>query len=153
MLILVKKEFYASTKKSIKIYARQTSCIYVGGITLSAIEKERGILLTIWLALMVVGSGIGAILYIFATDLMASAMPTVPTWVFYLLGILSILNIGFAIFLFRWKRWAFFAFCGIAVIGFVINIGIGLGIVSSLSGFLGPIILYLLMKPKWDLFE
>lgn len=102
---------------------------------------------------MVFSNGMVAISYIFARDMLAYAMPTVATWVFYLLGLLSLLNIVFAIFLFMWKRWAFFAFCGIVVIVFGINIGIGLGIISSLSGFIGPIILYLIMKPKWDLFE
>ena len=51
-----------------------------------------------------------------------------------------------------WKKWAFFAFCGIAGIAFVINLVIRGGF-SSILGLLGPIILYLIMRPKWDLFE
>lgn len=122
--------------------------------------KERGTLLTIWLVLMLIANALTAIGYLVGSmmadtieSLMASTMLFIPTWVYYVLGFFGLLNVVFTIFLFKWKKWAFYAFCGIAVIVAGINLFIGFGILDSLSGFLGVIILYLLMRPKWDLFE
>ncbi len=116
-------------------------------------EKKRGALLTIWLILMLVFNGITALTYLLGGRFITALLPTIPSWTIYILGIGGILNVIFAIFLFRWKKWAFFAFCGMAGIAFIINLGIGTGIVSAIFGLFGPIILYLIMRPKWDLFE
>ena len=119
-------------------------------------EKKRGILLTGWLILVLIVNAAFALIYIvdpsyitYITDV----FPPIPTGMIYLLGVCALLNVVFAIFLFMWKKWAFFASVGMAVIVFVINAGlIGVGIFSPL-GLLGPVILYLVMRPKWELFK
>jgi len=116
-------------------------------------EKKRGTLLTIWLILMLIFNGITALSYLLGGGFITSVLPTIPMWVIYSLGVFALLNFVFAIFLFMWKKWAFFGFCGSAGIIFVINLIIGIGFVSALLGLIGPVILYLIMRPKWDLFE
>jgi len=118
-------------------------------------ERKKGVLLTIWLILMLVGNlGFALTYLIIAIGLSASGGPSpLPLWAFYVLGIFGLLNFIFTIFLFMWKRWAFFAFAGSASIVFVINLMLGLGIIISSLGLIGPVILYLLLRSKWDLLE
>lgn len=116
-------------------------------------EKNRGVLLTIWLILMLVFNGIAAIAYLTAGDAIVTAIPDIQPWVIYVSGIFGLLNVIFTIFLFKWKKWAFMGYCGLAVITFIMNLSIGVGIIASLFGLLGPIILYLLLKSKWNLLE
>jgi hypothetical protein len=72
--------------------------------------------------------------------------------VFYGFGILCLVNFGLTIFLFFWKKWPLYVFCGIAIIVLIANIVLGLGGISIL-GLFGPVILYLIMRPKWELFK
>ncbi len=116
-------------------------------------EKKRGALLTIWLILMLIFNGITALSYLLVGEFIASALSPIPIWAIYSLGVFALLNLVFTIFLFMWKRWAFFAFCGSAGIVFIINLVIEIGIVSALLGLIGPVILYLIMRSKWNLFE
>jgi uncharacterized membrane protein len=113
------------------------------------LEKKRGVLLTAWLILMLIASAGSAIFYFLFGSFITAVLPTIPSWALYALGIGSALNVVFTIFLFKWKKWAFFAFCGMGGIVFVINIVIGLGI-TSISGLLGLVILWLLLRPKWN---
>jgi len=116
-------------------------------------EKKRGVLLTIWLVLMLIANFFTALSYLILNSTIASVYPNVPSWIFYIYGLIGLANLAFVIFLFMWKRWAFYAFCGSAVIAFIIHLAIGLGIVAAIFGLAGPIILYLIMRSKWDLFE
>jgi hypothetical protein len=114
-------------------------------------EKKRGILLTGWMILILLANSFTALSYFLGSGFFATALP-IPLWSIYTLGLLALFNTGFAIFLFKWKKWAFFAFCGNTVIVFVINLSIGLGF-GSISDFLRLIILYLILRPKWSLLE
>lgn len=114
-------------------------------------EKKRGILLTIWLLLILTDNTITALLW--SGGFFNSLFPTIPSWAVYVLVIATILNVIFAAFLFMWKKWAFFAFCGVAGITFMIKLVIGRGIVEAILGLLFPIILYLIMRSKWDFFK
>jgi hypothetical protein len=67
--------------------------------------------------------------------------PSAPPWVTYLFAAISLANIGLTIALFVWKRAAFFAFWGVAMIVFGINLSIGISPVQSLTGFIGPVLL------------
>jgi len=115
-------------------------------------EKDRGVLLTLWLILMLIFNTGTALMYLFLGQAIISAFPkAIPFWIVYIFIILSFANLLFTIFLFMWKKWAFFAFCASAIIIFLINISIGLGIFTSILGLTGVIILYLILRPKWNL--
>lgn len=113
-------------------------------------EKKRGVLLTIWLIFMLIANIGIALTYLFGSGFIAKVLRT-PVWIIYTLSIFSFLNVVFTIFLFMWKKWAFFAFCGSAIIVFVMNLITGIGF-SAILGLLGPLILYLILRHKWDLF-
>lgn len=114
-------------------------------------EKKRGILLTIWLILILIDNTVTVLLL--NGGFFTSLFPSIPSWAVYALEIATILNVIFATFLFMWKKWAFFAFCGVAGITFIIKLVVGQGIVSAIFGLLFPIILYLIMRSKWNLFK
>ncbi len=112
--------------------------------------KSRGGLLTAWLVLMVISNSISAVAYLFFNDVLQAVVPDLPVSLLYGYGLLSVINLFCTYFLFRWKKWAFYAYCAVAGIGFILNV-IFLDIVSALLGLLGPLILYILLKPKWKL--
>lgn len=116
-------------------------------------SKKRGTLLTIWLIWMLIANTGATLTYLLWNSAIITAFPNAPSWMFYIYGILCLANVIFAVFLFMWKKWAFFAFCGIAGIAFILNLIIGLGIVASIFGLAGPVILYLILRPKWSLLE
>jgi hypothetical protein len=77
-------------------------------------------------------------------------IPTIIPLIYYIQALVALINIGLIIFLFMWKKWAFFTFCGIAILASIINIIIGW---NSRQWIMIPIFLYILMLPKWNLFE
>ncbi len=83
------------------------------------------------------------------------AYPNVPLWVWYIFGLLGLANSVFIIFLFMWKKWAFFAVCGTAIIAFIMDLLIiqEISLPSFVSLIPTPILLYFFMRPKWDLFK
>ena len=114
-------------------------------------KKKRGILLTLWLILLI----IFGLIPLFVNLLIIVFPPSlleIPFYSYFIYLFISLANLIFFIFLFKWKKWAFFAFCGSAVIAFIMNLAIGLGI-FAIFGLAGLVILYLIMRPKWDLFE
>lgn len=116
-----------------------------------SLEKKRGFWLTAWLVLMIIANFFSAMTYLLFQDLVLTLEPNLPVWLLYLYGILSVAGIIFAIFLFSWKKWPFYAICGIAILLFGLNVW-SFGIISALSGPLGVLFLYLLMRPKWAMF-
>ena len=121
--------------------------------TMAETEKKRGALLTIWLVIMLIANFFTALFYLLLNPTIASADPNVASWIFYIYGISGLANFAFVIFLFMWKRWAFYALCGSAMIVFIMNLAIGVGIFAAIFGLAEPVILYLIMKSNWDLFE
>ncbi|MEA3429934.1 MAG: hypothetical protein U9R08_01540 [Nanoarchaeota archaeon] len=117
------------------------------------IQKKRNILLTVWLIIMLIGNTLAVLSYLLLNSTIASQYSNVPSWIFYIYGMLSLANLVFVIFLFKWKKWAFYAFCGSAIFAFIMNLFIGVGIFAAIVGLVGPVILYLVMKTQWDLFE
>ena len=116
-------------------------------------EKERGKLISIWLTLMIIANALSAIIYFFLTPAIIKAFPQVTNWMSYIYGVLALANIVFVIFLFKWKRWAFFAILGVSIAGFVLNIFSGISIIVNILGFIGPLLLYLVLKTKWEYFD
>jgi len=115
--------------------------------------KERGVLITVWLTLMLIANAITAIIYLFFNSLMSELLPKYYPMLFYLFGIIALVNVLLVLFMFNWKKWAFWAFVGTTFITFIINASAGLGIVTSLIGFISPILLYLILRPRWNNFE
>jgi len=116
-------------------------------------KKKRGVLLTAWLVLMIIVNAFASVTYFFLTSLVVQAFPQIRLWVVYSLGALTTLNIVFAVLMLNWKKFGFYATIGTSVIAFVLNLFTGMAIIMNFLGFLSPLILYMILKPKWELFE
>ena len=116
-------------------------------------EKKRGVWLTIWLVWMLIANFFTTLIYLVLNKTIASVYPNVALWIWYIYGLAALANFVFVILLFMWKKWSFFAFCGTTLVAFIMNLAIGLGIFTAIFGLIGPIILYLSMKSRWNLFE
>ena len=122
-------------------------------ITIAEKEKKRGAWLNIWLSIMLVANFITAFSYLVFTDRVIQTFPHVAAGAWYFFGLVAFANFIFVIFLFNWKRWPFYGLCMTSIVAAVMNLMIGLQFVAATFGLLGILILYLSMKPKWNLFE
>ena len=116
-------------------------------------SKKRGKLLTFWLVLMLIVNAGTALAYLTWNSSIIAVYPNAPSWIWYIYGLLGLANVIFTVFLFMWKKWAFFALCGMAALTFILNLIIGLGIIYAIFGLAGPVILYLIIRSKWGLLE
>ncbi|MGD1921118.1 MAG: hypothetical protein ACFCAD_20890 [Pleurocapsa sp.] len=110
------------------------------------IQKQRHGCLTAWLILMIVANSISALIYLFNSAAIKQAVPNYPDWTFFVLIIISIFNLICAIALWKWQKWGFWGFLGSSVAAFIINLSIGLGFGTSVSGLIGIAILYALLN-------
>jgi hypothetical protein len=117
--------------------------------------KERGALLTVWLVLMLAANVMTTLLYsviVISPVGRNLFLPDIQLWAIYAFISLSLLNLVCVCFLLLWKKWAFFVLCASAGTAFIINLFVGAGAFAFL-GLAGVPILYLIMRPKWNLFN
>ena len=106
---------------------------------------------TAWLVLMIVANSITALVYLFMPDTIFGALPgTQPAYAQVLLPLMALANLGFAIMLFQLKKWAFYGFVVTSLLAVGVNLSMGLGIASSLSGLVGVGILYGILQLEKD---
>ncbi len=116
-------------------------------------KKKHNTILTIWLVFMLVVNLLTTVSYLVFGSMFAALYPKVPFWIFYIYALGALANVAFTVFLFKWKKWAFFGLCGMAAIVFVLNIAVLSVGLTSISGLLGPVILYMLLRQEWNLLE
>ena len=110
-------------------------------------NKKRGALLTIWLVIMLIANTYTSYTFL------KLASSEIGTWIYYAYSFVGLLNAIFAISLFMWKKWAFYAFCGSSVLAIILNLTMNTGIFAIFFGIAGPTILYLFMRSKWKMFK
>lgn len=123
-------------------------------------QKQRHGCVTAWLILMIIANAFTGVTYLFLGDAVSAnlANPIADSTLIFL-GIMSVLNLVFAIMLFKWKKWAFWGFAGTSVVAVGINLSQGLGIANSLLGLAGLAILFGILQIKqggvsaWDNLE
>ena len=114
-------------------------------------NKQRHGCVTAWLIFMIVINSLTAIVYLFAGDMISKNLPDgISTTMLILLAIVCICNVVFSIFLFQWKKWAFWGFAVTSVVTFIINLSIGTGIGQSVLGLIGIAVLYGVLNIKKD---
>ncbi|MWB92801.1 hypothetical protein GON26_00330 [Flavobacterium sp. GA093] len=62
--------------------------------------------------------------------------------------VFTILDLFFTFFLFKWKKWAFWGTLTISVLTFLLNLYVGVEIITSLFGLSGVILLFALLQLK-----
>ena len=80
--------------------------------------------------------------YIFAGGRALAAFPSAPPWIAYVLALGCALNVFLTASVFRWKKWAFYAFCIVAGVTFFVNLSIGVPVLAAILGLVGPALLY-----------
>lgn len=113
--------------------------------------KKRNIGLSIWVALMLLGSAWAALANFGV--LFGPAYSFMPNWILFMMGLLGVVNVVFLVNILQWKMWAFKGLLATAVIAFVLNLIAGVSFFAALFGFIGVGILYLFMRPQWNFFE
>jgi len=126
-------------------------------------KKERGFLLVFWLFLILifnifvffVVSTTSVIVTILGKSLVGSKLILFPSWwVFGFLSLGFLANSIFIIFIFLWKKWSFYAYCiSTLIVLIVYGISNVLNIRIFLALLIGPLVLYLLIKSRWHLFN
>ena len=111
---------------------------------MNTMPPKRHGCLTALLLFMLVANSLTMAIYLLAggRGRIAAQFPNAPSWLLYLLEVGCALNIIFTVSVFRWKKWAFYGFCIVAGVCFLINISIGFPWYSAVLGLLGPALLY-----------
>lgn len=117
------------------------------------VEKKRGVLLTIFLVLMFIVNPITAFTYFTKTEMIIELTPSLSVGILYFLGVIAMANVALAAGVWMWKKWAVFSFYAVGVIAFCTNSFIGIEIIPSLIGLIGPVIIYFTTKKRWEHFS
>lgn len=115
-------------------------------------ERKRGFWLTAFLVLMVIANALSVFVYFVNPDMIITAFPKISLELAYLLGSVCLFNVFLAINIWMWKKLAIYGFYIVVIFGVLINLYIGLGLIGSLSGLMGGIILFLVTKKKMQYF-
>ena len=115
-------------------------------------SQERGGCLTAWIILVLIANALVALSYLLGGAALQQTYPTISSAVFLLLALIGALNVVSAIGLWTWHKWGFYLYAVSSIVTFVINVAIGLPILSSLIGLLGVAILWYLLHKKWEAF-
>jgi uncharacterized membrane protein len=116
-------------------------------------QAPRGGCLTAWLVLMIiVGLGV-SLVYFLRPDSMMTRYPRLSRGGVVLLGVATFANVVLAILIWNWRRVGVWGFIALAVLVFPFNLYIGVSLLPSLIGLVGPAILVALVWPKWSSFK
>jgi len=114
-------------------------------------QKQRHGCVTALLVLMLIGNSLTALMYLFATDIVAQGLPAgSPSYMLTILAVLGIINVAFSVMLFKWMKLGFWGFVASGIVAVAINLNIGLGVGQSLLGLVGIIILFGVLQIKKD---
>ncbi len=110
---------------------------------ISAPRKHSGCL-TAFLAFAVVGNALLGLI----TWGMASSVSSSSQGILIFSGLLNIAGVGFAIAIYKWKKWGVYGY--IAVIGITMMLNLGFGdVVSAVRGFIPIALLLYLIPASW----
>lgn len=122
--------------------------------------KYRHGCLTTWLVLVIIANALTVLSYVIfiLPRAVHSARPDSPAWALFVMTILGIANLVFAVALFRWKRWGFFGLLVTTTLALIINLRIGIKPAVFVAGLCGIVILYTVLqiggkKKGWDQLE
>ncbi|MCD9517967.1 hypothetical protein [Photobacterium phosphoreum] len=115
-------------------------------------ERKRGFWLTEFLVFMMLTNLFSVFVYFVNPDMIITAFPKISLELAYLLGSVCLFNVFLAINIWMWKKLAIYGFYIVVIFGVLINLYIGLGLIGSLSGLMGGMILFLVTRKKMQYF-
>ncbi|MFY0670171.1 MAG: hypothetical protein JXQ95_19220 [Alteromonas stellipolaris] len=116
-------------------------------------NKKRGFWLTAFLILMFVANPFTAFTYFSNPEAIIQVYPSLSEGLLYFMGLLAVLNVVFAIAIWTWRKAGVYGIYASMAIAFLINLYIGIGIVGSLTGLIGVVLIYFTTKNRWQLFS
>jgi hypothetical protein len=116
-------------------------------------EYKRGIWLTGFLVLMFVSNPITAFVYFSTPGILTDQYPSATSGILYFLGSIALLNFIFAIGIWKKHIWGLQGFYITVCIAFGINMYIGIGLLGSLAGTLGALLVFLTTRNKLAYFK
>jgi len=105
-------------------------------------NKKRHGCLSIWLAMMVIGNIFTVVTFLFLGTDVTKMFSQGSNLIVGILTLLTILNVICIFGLYKWKRWGFYGFVFNGSVAFLINLYMGMGLLVSLFGMLGVVILF-----------
>ena len=118
----------------------------------TANKMNRGFWLTAFLILMFIANPFTAYIYFSNPEVITNVYPKAIAGLLYVLGTVALVNVVLAVGIWNWKKWGVYGFYIMTGMSFVINIYIDVGLVSSLLGLLGAVLVYLLTRSRWQYF-
>jgi hypothetical protein len=88
--------------------------------------------------MILITNPITILIYLFGGD----TYSYLPGWIIPVMIVFSLINVGAAILLFKWKKLGFWLGCGSALVVVIINLAVGLAWYLSLSGPIGILFLF-----------
>jgi hypothetical protein len=118
--------------------------------------RERGLLLSAWLVFVALANAWTLYrLIVTIEDLLTHSDPRWERigWALVMSAIGCVLNFVAVLALWRWKRWGLYLFIAVALVGVVINLILGVPLVTTLIGVVGVVILIVLVQSRWANFD
>lgn len=105
--------------------------------------KQRHSFVTFWLILLIISNSITVIMYLFLpNDLIFKYFKNSTTINMFESVLMCFIQIGLIISLLKWKKWAFYGFIIIGIIGSILTYLRSHEILVLISGPIGPLFLY-----------
>ena len=108
-------------------------------------EKKRHGCLTAYLIFMIAVCTLGAAVYFLAGSFVEQGNPEIPAGFRPVFGIINLLMGGCAVALWRWKKWGFWAFVVIGILGGILNTWLSRSIIPMIMMPIGILIMYAIL--------
>ena len=124
----------------------------------SPVQKQRHGCLTAFLVFMVLANLSASFANIAMQEDILSALPRLSRNLLLVLALMGILNVVFAIAIYKWRKWGFWGFGISAFVAFSINIYGGIALFPAIAGLAGVLVLFAVLKigkekAAWDQLE
>ena len=116
-------------------------------------EYKRGIWLTGFLILMFVSNPITAFLYLSNPEILTNQYSNATSGILYFLGVMALLNVVFAIGIWKKNVWGLQGFYISVCVAFGVNMYIGIGLLGAVFGTLGALLVFLTTRNKLAYFN
>jgi len=108
----------------------------------AVMEKKRHGCLIAYLTLLMVVGVLGAAVYFFAGSFVARGNPEIPAELRPVYGVINLLIVVFAIGLWNWKKWGFWGFVTLGVLGACLNTYLSRSFIPFIFAAVGILIMY-----------
>ena len=101
---------------------------------------------TAFLACILIADTFAVIALPMMFSMIKKTMPNLSTGMLAALIFCALANIVFAIAIIKWKRWGFYGYIAVSVVGCIVNLSLGRGIIQAAIGLLSIALLYWVMN-------